>query len=297
MFIILSASFRTDIVAFYTPWFIKRVQEGFVDVRNPFNPRLISRIYFDDVDAILFCTKNPHPIIPYLKDLNKPILFHVTLTGYKNDVEVHVQNKKQIIEDIKKISEILGKDRVVVRYDPIFLSKKYSVDYHIRAFTKICKELDGFVFKIIISFLDTYKNVSKNKKILDCLEFSLNDYKKIGTSFSQIAHLHHMKIHTCFEDINLVEYGFDIDDCFSRELAFQMTGKCFPTWKARKGKKCSCVEMVDIGVYNSCRHLCKYCYANYDEGKVLNQSMRHKINSSLLIGKVGNDDIIKVRKK
>ena len=297
IFIILSVSFRTDIVAFYTPWFIKRFHEGFVDVRNPFNPKLISRISFNNVDAILFCTKNPHPIIPYLKEIDKPILFHVTLTGYKNDIEVHVQNKKQIIEDIKKISKVLGKNRVVVRYDPIFLSKKYSVDYHIRSFKRICEELDGFVSRIIISFLDDYKNVSKNKRFLNCLEFSLEDYKKIGIAFSHIAHLHHIMVHTCFEDINLSEYGFDVDDCFSHELAFEMTGKIFPSWKARKEGKCNCVQMVDIGVYNSCRHLCKYCYANYDENKVAIQSSKHNVNSSLLIGEVEIDDIIKERKK
>ena len=136
-----------------------------------------------------------------------------------------------------------------------------------------------------------------NRNVLNNRDFDSNDYEKIGTSFSSIAHLHHMKIHTCFEDVNLSEYGFHIDDCFSHELAFQMTGKKFSSWKARKGKKCNCVEMVDIGVYNSCRHLCKYCYANYDEKKVFLQSSRHDSNSSLLIGKIESDDIIKERKK
>ena len=158
---IIYVSGRCDIVAFYTPWFLKRIQEGFFDVRNPFNPKLISRISLSNIDAFIFCTKNPHPILPYLKEIPKPILFHVTLTGYHQDVEKNVKDKKQIIQDIIQLSNLLGKDRVVVRYDPIFLSDVYTINYHIRAFQKICKLLEGKVEKIIISFLDEYRNVKK----------------------------------------------------------------------------------------------------------------------------------------
>ena len=117
---ILNVSGRTDVVAFYTPWFMNRYKEGFVDVRNPIYPKLVSRIYFDDVDCIVFCTKNPHPILPFLKEIKQPILFQVTLTPYKSDIEPNVLDKKRVIEDIKKISNILGSERVYVRYDPIF---------------------------------------------------------------------------------------------------------------------------------------------------------------------------------
>lgn len=294
---ILNASGRCDIVAFYTPWFINRIHEGFFDVRNPFNPKLISRIMYDDVDVILFCTKNPHPIIPYLSEINKPMLFHVTLTGYKNDIEENVHNKKQVVEDIKKISDIIGVDNVVVRYDPILLSNRYDLDYHVKAFGRICELLDGYISKIIISFLDEYKNVLENKKILRYRYFLEDDYKVIGTSFSNIAHEHGITVQTCFEDRNLAEYGFDVGECLSHELAYTMTGKKYPDWKSRKGNKCNCVQMVDIGVYNSCNHMCRYCYANYDEEKVLLNMKKHNPNSSLLIGEVGKDDIIKIRKK
>ena len=91
---ILNVSGRTDIVAFYTEWFMNRYKDGFVDVRNPFNPKMVSRINFKDVDAIIFCTKNPIPILDHLKEINKPILFHVTLTSYKNDIEKNMISKK-----------------------------------------------------------------------------------------------------------------------------------------------------------------------------------------------------------
>ena len=149
---ILNVSGRTDIVAFYSKWFQKRYQEGFVDVRNPFNPNLVSRIYFGDVDAILFCTKNPEPIIPFLKTIKQPIVFHVTLTPYQKDIEPLVPNKTKVIENIKEISKILGKNRIIVRYDPIFLNEKYNINYHQKAFQKMCSLLDGYIEKIIVSF-------------------------------------------------------------------------------------------------------------------------------------------------
>ena len=94
---VLNVSGRTDIVAFYSDWFMNRIEEGFVDVRNPFNLKLVSRIYFEDVDLILFCTKNPIPILDKIEKINKPILFHVTLTPYRKDIEVNVPPKGKII--------------------------------------------------------------------------------------------------------------------------------------------------------------------------------------------------------
>ena len=135
---ILNVSGRTDIVAFYSDWFMNRYKAGFVDVRNPFNPKLVSRIHFENVEAILFCTKNPIPIIKHLKEIDKPILFQVTLTPYKKDIEPFVLPKTKIIEAIQVLSKEIGTDHLWVRYDPIFLSDKYSVAYHLKAFERMC---------------------------------------------------------------------------------------------------------------------------------------------------------------
>ena len=294
---ILFASGRTDIVAFYTKWFINRYREGYVDVRNPFYNSLVSRIYFEDVDLLYFCTKNPLPIIPYLKEFDKPILFNVTITPYKNDVEVNVPNKSLIIEGVKKIAEIIGKENVYVRYDPIFLSERYNLNYHIKAFERLCSLLDGVTNHIIISFIDDYKNVRKNMNSLKIIPFTKNDYREIGINFSKIARKYNISCQTCFERENLTEYGFVKEDCLSKKMAYALTGKTYRKGRMRKEKLCNCVEMVDIGSYNSCRHLCKYCYANYDESKVLENFQNHDVNSSLLIGKLSDTDIIKVRKK
>lgn len=293
---VLNVSGRTDIVAFYSDWFIERYKEGYIDVRNPFYPKLISRIYFKNVDLILFCTKNPIPILDKLKYIDKPILFHVTLTPYKKDIEPNVLPKGIIIKAIKKLSKVIGIDNLTIRYDPIFISDKYNLDYHIKAFDKLCSLLNGYVNKIIVSFIDDYKNVRKNEKILNFREFTEKDYEIIGKNFSRIAKENSMTVQTCFENRNLVEYGFIKGECLSHELAYKLTGKKYKTWKARKGANCNCVEMVDIGVYNSCKHFCKYCYANYDEKQVNNNFNSHFKDSSLLVGRIEKDDLIKERK-
>lgn len=293
---ILNISGRTDVVAFYSEWLLNRLEEGYVDVRNPFNPKMVSRILMEDVDLLFFCTKNPLPILDKLNKINKKMYFHITLTSYKKDIEPNVPSKNDIIEGIKKLSKQIGKENIVIRYDPIFINDKYTIDYHIKAFKRICELLDGYISKILISFIDDYKNVRNNFKILKYKKFEEEDYKRIGTSFSSIAKSHNIVVHTCAEDKNLVEYGFIKDECMSKELAFKLTGKIYKKWKARKNVPCKCIEMADIGVYNSCKHFCKYCYANFDEKQVIDNFKNHNPKSSLLIGELEEDDIIKIRK-
>ena len=312
---ILFVSGRTDVVAFYSKWFMKHYKEEYFDVRNPFNSKLISRIItyinttypfnsklisrinVSDIDAILFCTKNPIPILKDIKKIDKPIIFHITLTPYHKDIEPNVPPKGLIIEAIKKLSNLIGIDNICVRYDPIFISDKYTLEYHIKAFDKMCSLLNGYVKTIIVSFLDDYKNVRKNKSVLKNRELSENDYQQIGLNFSRSAKKNNMTVQTCFEERNLVEYGFLKADCLSPELAFKLTGKKYPKWRARKGGNCNCCNMVDIGFYNSCLHMCKYCYANYLESEVVTNYKNHDPNSSLLIGSLKETDIIKIRKK
>lgn len=293
---ILNVSGRTDIVAFYSKWFINRYKEGFVDVRNPFYPKKVSRIYFKDVDLILFCTKNPIPILGYLKSINKPILFHITLTPYKKDIEPNVPTKGDIIEAIKKISDIIGIENIYVRYDPILLNNRYTIEYHIKAFESMCSKLNGYVSHVIVSFIDDYKNVRNNKYELNLKSFTDEDYKNIGINFSSIAKKYDMTVQTCSEENNLSEYGFIKQDCIGKELALKLTGKKYKKWTGRNNKFCNCVTMADIGMYNLCKHFCKYCYANYDETSVNENYNNHDLNSSLLVGNLEKDDEIIVRK-
>ncbi len=295
---ILNISGRTDVVAFYTEWLRRRYKEGFVDVRNPFYPKQVSRIYFDDVDGLVFCTKNPIPILPYLREFKQPILFQITLTGYKKEIEPGVASKEKIIDAIKEISKIIGSQWVQVRYDPIFVNDVYTLDYHCRAFERLCQHLKGSTNQIIISFLDDYKNVRKNKSIINEVALSEEGLQYLAQSFTLSATKNGMTVQTCSEKRRLIEYGFINEDCVGKGLAEALTGKKkFKRWAARNNKYCHCVEMVDIGVYNSCGHYCRYCYANYDENQVESNRLNHYEDSTMLIGRLEEGDILKERKK
>lgn len=289
---ILNVSGRTDIVAFYTTWFLKRMKEGFVDVRNPFYPKKISRIYFKDVDLIVFCTKNPIPILPYLEEIKIPILFQITLTPYKKDIEPNVPSKEKVVKAIQEIAKKIGKENVFVRYDPILLNNTYNLEYHEKAFQRLCEILEGFTETIIISFIDPYKNVLCNAQELNLKNITLEEVQKMAAFLGPTAKKYGMKVQTCFEKMDLSKYGIANTPCVPRGLAFEKTGKKFKLWNARK---CGCVEMVDIGAYNTCPHLCKYCYANYKENEVLKNKQQHNPNSSLLIGEIASNDEIKFR--
>lgn len=230
-------------------------------------------------------------------NFNKPILFHITITPYNKDVEPNVIDKKDIIGGIKELSKIIGIDNIYIRYDPIFLSDKYNIEYHIKAFNKLCSMLNSYVKHIIVSFIDDYKNVRKNNNILKIKPFTKEDYKLLGESFSRIVKENNMTVQTCAEEETLEEYGFIKEECLSHTLAYKLTGKSYKNWTSRGSKYCRCVNMVDIGVYNSCRHFCKYCYANYDENKVIENYHNHDVNSPLLIGNIEENDIIKRRYK
>ena len=306
---ILFVSGRSDIPTYYPKWFYNRVKEGFVDTRNPFNPKLVSRIYFKNVDMIVFCSKNVHPLLPYLDEIqnilnNIQFVFHLTLTPYNEDIEpIIAKSKKIIIEDINFLAKKYGKDNIFIRYDPILKNKRYTIDFHLKAFNKLLPLIKYSTENIVISFVDYYKNTIKNNDFLNLESFSTSDYKLIGENFSKIAHLYKINIFTCGEKENLTEYGFDKGACISKEFVLKILNKSGKEVKLkrqtfRKDNKfsCNCVQMVDIGAYNSCLSFCKYCYANYSENEVLFNFKNHDDNSSLLIGKVNEDDIIKERK-
>lgn len=304
---VLFISGRTDILTYYSNWLIKRIRAGYVDTRNPYNPNLVSRINFSNVDIVVFCTKNPHPFIKYLDEAQKllnnvPFIFHVTMTPYNDDIEPIIGKiKKDVIEDIKYLSTRYGKDRIFIRYDPIFKSKRYTIDFHIKAFNKLVTSLNGYVGNIVISFIDLYKNVLLNKRILKLEEINDDDLNKLASEFGKIAKENNINIFTCGEKMKLLEYGFIKGACLSKSYAINLMNELgksvkFKKQSNRKNSYCECVEMVDIGAYNCCLSKCKYCYANFDEKTVNSNYLLHDEDSSLLIGHLNEDDVIKERK-
>lgn len=296
---IIFVSGRCDIPAFYSEWFFKRLQEGFVDVRNPFNPHQISRIPLNEqnVDAFLFCTKNPTPLLQHLDAITIPSLFHITLTSYHEDIEPHVPDKKMIIQAIKELSKQVGKERVVLRYDPILLSDRYTCEYHRKAFASLLEQLQDAISLVIISFVDLYKNTKANYQSMHLKEMDEQDMREIGKVLGEIATQYHMPIQTCAEVIDLSDVGIQQGACVSKEIMEGLLQRPYEPSKGKTPRTCKCLPFVDIGDYNACAHLCKYCYANYNEKEVRARMLRHDPNSSVLLGHITEEDKITIRKE
>ena len=292
---ILSVSERCDIVAFYMEWFCNRLQAGFLDVRNPFYPKQVSRIILDKehIEAIVFCTKNPEPLYKRIKEIPYPFILHVTITPYLNDIEPFVPDKKKTIAIVKKISQEIGKDRVIIRYDPIFISPKYNIDYHKKMFTRLCEEINGYASRIIISFVDLKRNTLKNRKILNMEPLTREKVDTLASFMGKVAAKNHLVISTCAENLSLEKFGFQNIPC-TPEVSIQRLLNNQKKYRQNKTREnCSCIDMVDIGSYNTCPHFCRYCYANYEEKQVLSNEKQHDPTSSLLIGHLNTDDIVK----
>ena len=162
---ILQTGMRTDIPAFYSRWFLKRLREGFVLVRNPYDPQSVTRYRLDPsvVDLMGFCSKNPAPMLPHLDALRDyGQYWFVTITPYGRDIEPHVPDKEQVMEDFKRLSDAVGPDSMGWRYDPILINEQYPVERHIRDFEHMAKALSGYTESCVISFLDLYEKVKRN---------------------------------------------------------------------------------------------------------------------------------------
>ena len=291
---ILNTGNRTDIPAFYSKWFFKRIEEGFVYTRNPFDRMKILKYKLDPkvIDCLAFCTKNPHPMIESLEKLDKFKQFwFVTITPYGKDIEPNVPDKKQIIEDVKKLSEHFGTNAVSVRYDPILICDSFTVEKHIMAFEHLMKALNGYITDCVISFLDLYEKVKRNAP--DLRPPSLEEQHLIAKEFSRIAKENGVLIHGCCEDDFLKDYGIDVQGCMTQEIIEKAIGKKLKVPKSKgKRENCNCLLGADIGEYNSCMHLCRYCYANYNKELVEKNFKNHIWTSPLLIGEVNEEDTI-----
>lgn len=283
---ILQTGMRTDIPAFYSRWFLNRIKEGYVLVRNPYNPSAVTKYRIDPkvVDLIAFCTKNPAPMLPHM-DVLKPYgqYWFVTITPYGKEIEPNVPDKAKIMENFKTLSEIVGVDSVGWRYDPIFISEKYSLDFHLKTFEKMAKELSGYTHTCVISFIDLYKKVVNN--FPQAREVNRAERIKIGKTFVEIGKKYGMTIKACAEGDELKPYGVDCDGCLTKstyETALH-TKLNMPKRKGQRGA-CACFLGNDIGAYDTCNHLCKYCYANTNPKAVLYNSRLHDPNSPFLLG-------------
>jgi DNA repair photolyase len=298
---IISASRRTDIPSYYSDWFFNRIKEGFVLVRNPMNFHQISKISLapEVVDGIVFWTKNPLPMLNRLDELKDYMYyFQFTLTSYGKDVEQNIPLKNDsIIETFKALSEKIGADRVIWRYDPILISKKYSFEYHVRYFEKLAEELHRYTRKVTISFIDDdYRGVKSNIKELALQNFPPETQRELSSQISAISHHYGLQIDTCAEHIDLGEYGIKHARCIDDRLFEQLLGCRLKIDKDKNQRlECGCISSIDIGMYNTCLNGCRYCYANYSKGTVEGNFALHDPFSPLLCGAIGCDDKINER--
>ena len=291
---IINTGQRTDIPAFYAKWFANRLKEGYVCVRNPFNHQQVSRYRLDPavVDVIGFCTKNPAPMFPFmdlLRDYGQ--YWYVTITPYGRDIEPHVPDKHRLLEDFRQLSEIVGKHRIGWRYDPIFLSDRYTKEYHLKAFSQMAERLEGYTETVVISFIDLYQKVRKN--FPEARQVARADRIALGKAIIEIAADHGMTVKPCAEGDELAPYGADCSGCMTIPAYEKAIGArlIVPAGKPAR-EACACYLSCDIGAYNTCRHLCRYCYANQDPAIVQANSALHDPSSPFLIGNYEEGDQI-----
>ena len=298
---ILSVSRRTDIPNYYSEWFFNRLKDGFLYVRNPMNFHQISEIKIspDVVDCIVFWTKNPLPMMERLDELEAyNYYFQFTLTGYGNDVERNLPNKKtSVIPIFQELSNRIGKEKVVWRYDPIFFSNRYNVQYHLKAFRSIAEALSGYTEKCVISFLDIYPKNKKNMDNLLSYDLSDSELREFAKELSNIAKENHIKIGSCAEKVDLDEYGIIHNSCIDKELIEKIIDCKLKINKDKNQRiECGCVESVEVGTYNTCKNGCVYCYANYSAKSVESNFQKYDPLSPLLCGHIEKDDRISTRK-
>lgn len=288
---ILSVSRRTDIPALYSKWFMERVKHGFVYVKNPFNAKQISRVNIrpDVVDCIVFWTRNPKPIIENLNELDAlgyNYYFQFTITPYHEDLEKNNPNKKRVIETFMQLSKKIGREKVILRYDPILLTERYSIDFHKKAFGILCDKLHNYTEKVIISFLDDYRKVSRNMKDFNLEEIDNTEMIKISKALVEIGNKYNLPIETCAEAIDLEEIGVNHAKCIDGELIERISGYTIINKDKLDANReyCGCMKCIDIGQYDSCIHDCLYCYANVNKEKARLNYKNHNPKSPLLIG-------------
>ncbi len=298
---ILSVSRRTDIPCFYPEWFFRRLQEGFVLVRNPRNPHLLSRISLqkDVLDGIVFWSKNPLPMLPYLPQLKEiPYYIQFTLTSYGKDAEPSLPKKSSVlIPGFQKLSAQIGANRMVWRYDPIFLNENYDLEYHCQYFEQIAKRLSGYTDICIISFLDSYRNTRRNQKQFSMRAPDETEIHLLAKSFGKSAKNAGISLFTCAEQIDLSPFGIGHASCIDKKRLERIGGYPLDVRKDRyQREECGCVESIDIGEYNSCLNGCLYCYANYAKDLCFQKHQEHQKESPLLIGIPGEQERIVDRK-
>ncbi len=291
---ILSASRRTDIPAFYSDWFYQRMQERVFFVRNPMNPHQVSRLNISPevVDCIVFWTKNPQPMLQRLDEISEyDYYFQYTINDYGKETEPFLPPLSQRIESFKELSRRIGRERVIWRYDPILFSDRYTPERHLESFSRIAEELSGYTEKCVFSFVDIYptKN-SRNLAQLKVKQLSQLALDEFAGGLAEIAGRTGLTLATCAEAIDLSKHGIQHNSCIDRALIERICGCELKVGADSQRANCGCVKCDDIGSYDTCTHGCVYCYANFRKEVVWDKAKKNNIFSPLLCDSISEDD-------
>lgn len=298
---LLSASRRTDIPAFYGDWLMNRLRAGFLLVRNPRNPRQVSRIDLsaETVDGVVFWTKNPAPFLPHLPELDAmgiPYYFQFTLTPYGPELEPGLPDKTAVADTFRRLADRLGPHRVLWRFDPILLNADWDVPRVQDAFSRLCRQLTGYTQQCTISFLDVYAKVRPAVNSGRIRPPRPEEMTALAAAIGAIGGEAGLDMRACCEELDMRSFGIRPASCISRETVEKVCG-CPVLAKPQSGQRphCGCMDSVDIGAYDTCRHGCVYCYANAGGRAVASGCARHDPLSPLLTGRLLPDDIVRPR--
>ncbi|WP_307720913.1 DUF1848 domain-containing protein [Caldicellulosiruptor changbaiensis] len=305
--VIISASRRTDIPAFYGDWFINRIKEGFAMYRNPMRLTQVFAVSLHpkDVDAIVFWTKNPKNFLDKLKYLEEyTYYFQFTITPYGKDIEPGIPSKDEVIETFIELSNMIGKKRVIWRYDPIIITDKMDLEYHKEKFEELCEKLSPYTQKCIISYVDFYSKAVDELNRINAKDLAAEELYNLFGAMGSIGKKYNLSVETCAEDLPVEQLGLKKAHCVDGELILQLKREKDPYWTAsfKKDKNqrqvCGCVQSIDLGIFNTCKHFCTYCYANFSRNSILKNAEKYDVNSPLLCSRLDLEkDEIRIREK
>lgn len=292
---IINTGGRTDTVQYFSEWLLNRFNEGFVYSRNPLFPSKISRYELNPskVDCVVFCSKNYAPILPRLHEITDKFntYFFYTITAYGKDIEPGVPSVDQSIDTLYKLEKLVGKQKIVWRYDPVLLTKKYTIQQHLITFQHMAARLSGHVDRCVFSFVEIYNKLQFNMPELQLL--TEEDMDELAQGLGQIAKKYRIPIQSCATKTDFSKYGIGRSGCVTLDILGAANGIKFRSLK-HKGmrKNCNCITSNDIGAYNTCPNGCRYCYANSNPEQAAKNYEKHNPKSPILFGEIGPDDEI-----
>jgi len=297
--LIISASRRTDIPAFYSQWFMNRICAGHCVVPNPFNPTQVARVALEpeQVEAIVFWTRNPRPLFPHLEELDQRgyrYYFQYTLMNNPRVMDPKTPAAKGALDTLRELSDRVGPARVVWRYDPIVFSSITDPEFHLKTYATLARALRSHTFRSVVSIVDLYPKLDARLRQLKDRGVTLTLPERLPAgrlaslmrTLASTAAENGMEITSCAETIDLAPYGIRPGKCIDDELigrifGIQVTGKKDPSQR----KACGCVVSKDIGMYDTCPFGCLYCYAttSFDRAKI--RQREHRPDSPSLVSK------------